>query len=66
MGCLLAAYLAKAGQEVILLDHQAERAAFINRKGLKIEGIRGSVRMMVPANPGTGKVVRVPIDRLVC
>ena len=49
MGCLLAAYLAKAGQEVILLDHQAERAAFINRKGLKIEGIRGSVRMMVPA-----------------
>lgn len=41
MGCLFGGFLSRAGQEVILLDHNRERAKNISGHGLKIEGISG-------------------------
>ncbi|HMK66125.1 MAG TPA: 2-dehydropantoate 2-reductase [Thermodesulfobacteriota bacterium] len=53
MGCLLAGKLALAGNEVILLDHNPERAEFINQKGLKIKGDKGPypVKIATTLNP---------------
>jgi 2-dehydropantoate 2-reductase len=48
MGCLLAGRLALSGQEVILLDHQEQRAELVGRQGLTIEGIKGLSRVKVP------------------
>jgi len=41
MGCLLAALLAKAKQEVWILDKNKERAEKINQQGIIVEGISG-------------------------
>ncbi len=49
MGCLLAGMLARAGNEVMLLDHEKERVETINRDGLNIEGLGGTFRIKVPA-----------------
>jgi 2-dehydropantoate 2-reductase len=47
MGCLLGGRLARAGNEVILLDHLPERVEIINRQGLFIEGIEGAFQVKV-------------------
>ena len=49
MGCLLAGMMARAGNEVMLLDHEKERVEIINRDGLTIEGLGGTFRIKVPA-----------------
>jgi 2-dehydropantoate 2-reductase len=53
MGCFLAARLALSGNEVMILDHNPERAEFMNQKGLKIKGDPGPypVRVPVTLNP---------------
>ena len=46
MGCLLAGMMARAGLEVILLDHRPDRAGHIRRQGLRLE--TGPGEMHVP------------------
>ncbi len=36
MGCLFAACLKKSGTEVVLMDHDAERACFLNSNGIEL------------------------------
>ncbi|RPI79183.1 MAG: 2-dehydropantoate 2-reductase [Desulfobacteraceae bacterium] len=48
MGCLFAARLQKAGFKVFLRDYLPDRAALINRKGLRVEGIDGEYEVEVP------------------
>jgi 2-dehydropantoate 2-reductase len=48
MGCLFCAYLHKAGHEVHLVDHRAERARQLAASGLFVKGVRGDVQVKVP------------------
>jgi 2-dehydropantoate 2-reductase len=48
MGCLFAARLQQAGFTVFLRDYLSDRAALINRKGLRVEGIDGEYEVAVP------------------
>ncbi|MBN2059619.1 MAG: 2-dehydropantoate 2-reductase [Deltaproteobacteria bacterium] len=48
MGCLFAARLRRAGNEVTLLDYKKDRAEEISRKGLFVEGISGDYSVSVP------------------
>ena len=64
MGCLFAARLKKAGHDVILLDHIAERAALINKQGIKVEGILGDYTVQVPAL--TGNIPGIPDVAAIC
>ncbi len=47
IGCLLAAFLAKAKEEVHLLDHDPRRAGKIKQEGLRVEGISGEIAVKV-------------------
>lgn len=47
LGCLLTALLAESGQEVVLLDHRAERAHFISDRGIHVESESGERRVKV-------------------
>ncbi|MGW8208162.1 MAG: ketopantoate reductase family protein [Syntrophobacteria bacterium] len=53
IGCLFAAYLARAGSTVWLLDHRPERAKQIGERGITVESERGDfhVQMKVTAKP---------------
>lgn len=53
IGCLFAAYLARAGSMVWLLDHRPERAKQIGERGITVESERGDfhVQMKVTAKP---------------
>ncbi len=64
MGCLFAARLKKAGQDVTLLDHIEKRAALINSQGIKIEGIMGEYTVQLPTV--TGKIPDVPDVAVIC
>jgi len=44
MGCLFATYLAEAGHQVALLDHDRQRARRLAENGITVEGIRGRHR----------------------
>ncbi len=52
MGCLFASRLKKAGHHVIIVDHKPERADFINKNGILIEGAAGEERVRVPVVTG--------------
>jgi len=39
MGCLFAGFLAKSGEEVYLFDKKRERAEYITKNGINVEGI---------------------------
>ncbi len=52
MGCLFASRLKKAGHHVIIVDHKPERADFINKRGILIEGAAGEERVRVPVVTG--------------
>jgi len=56
MGCLFGAFLAKAGEEVYLLDKRNKRAEYINKNGVKVEGISGEFRASVKAVAGINKI----------
>jgi len=49
MGCLFAARLKKAGNEVTLLDYRRDRADFLNKNGITVEGVTGEYRAHVPS-----------------
>jgi len=49
MGCLFGAFLAKSGEEVWLLDHNAKRAKEIAAQGLKVEGVSGKHQAKIKA-----------------
>lgn len=61
MGCLFAARLQRAGNNVVLMDYRQKRADYINRHGIIVEGVSGEYRVQVPAVtdkiPGTPDVV---------
>ena len=48
LGCLLAARLAEAGEETVLLDHDAARAAALADAGLRLETGSGTRRVDLP------------------
>lgn len=49
MGCLIAAFLSKAKQDVSILDKNKARADYINKNGIKVEGISGNWKAAVSA-----------------
>ncbi|MBM3244028.1 MAG: 2-dehydropantoate 2-reductase [Candidatus Omnitrophica bacterium] len=49
IGALVAGYLKLKGEDVLLVGHP-EAVCAINKKGLKIEGVRGSFKVDIPAN----------------
>lgn len=49
MGCLFAARLKRANHEVSLLEVLSDRVEEINRKGIRVEGLGGKFKTMVPA-----------------
>ncbi|MBW2084548.1 MAG: 2-dehydropantoate 2-reductase, partial [Deltaproteobacteria bacterium] len=53
MGCLFAAFLAEAKQEVLLLDYRPERVELLKQNGLFVEGISGEhwVKVRISASP---------------
>jgi len=53
MGCLFASRLKKAGHHVMIVDHKPERADFINKSGILIEGAAEEERVHVPVVTGT-------------
>jgi 2-dehydropantoate 2-reductase len=52
MGCLFSARLTKAGNEVMLLDYDQERADRISAQGITVTGISGDYRVPVRAIAG--------------
>ena len=48
IGCCVAGYLKKAGQDVLLIG-KADQVDAINQKGLAIKGVRGQETIQVPA-----------------
>ncbi len=61
MGLLFAARLRKfADQDVVLLDYKKERSDLLNKKGIKVEGIRDEFHVHVPAL--TGEEVTIAPD----
>ena len=64
MGCLFASRLKKAGHHVMIVDYRPERADFINKTGILIEGAAGEERVHVPVV--TGKVPEETDVALIC
>jgi 2-dehydropantoate 2-reductase len=53
IGCLLAAYLTRAGENVYLLDHRLERATLLQDRGIAVDGEREAfhIPIKVTADP---------------
>jgi len=51
LGCLLAALLTEAGEEVFLVDYRPERVAFLRHSGIHLETLEGA-RRLVPVKAG--------------
>jgi 2-dehydropantoate 2-reductase len=47
VGTMTAAYLRAAGHDVVLLARDAARAAALRRRGLRVDGVRGTVKVRV-------------------
>ncbi|MBU0988708.1 MAG: 2-dehydropantoate 2-reductase [Proteobacteria bacterium] len=54
MGCLFATRLKKVGHHVTIADYKPERADFMNRNGICVEGTAGVERVYVPVVTGKG------------
>ena len=52
MGCLFAARLKTAGNDVTLLDHNKERARRINEQGVSVNGVSGKYTVHIPTIAG--------------
>ncbi|MGM0426481.1 MAG: ketopantoate reductase family protein [Thermodesulfobacteriota bacterium] len=48
MGTLFSVLLNKAGHPVTLLDHKAERAELLRKKGIRVEGLTGEKAVQIP------------------
>lgn len=64
MGCLFATYLAEAGQDVALLDHDCARAARLNERGITVTGRRGRHRARPQVTCDAGAVGAVDLFML--
>jgi len=64
MGCLFAAHLTRARHKVTLLDHRQDRADFLNKQGIRVEGVTGE--FTTPAIAVTGKSPETPDLVLIC
>jgi len=53
MGCLFAARLKNAGNEVALVDHDKARAQRITEQGVKVTGVSGTYEARIPVVVGT-------------
>ena len=52
MGLLFGAFLAKSKEDVHILDHNAKRADYIKKHGIKVEGISSlTAKADISANP---------------
>ena len=49
IGCLIAAYLAKAGEDVCLLDYHTKRAALLRESGITVDGTEGTFHTQIEA-----------------
>jgi len=49
IGCLLAAYLAKVGADICLLDYRPERASLLQSKGIEVEKEEGGFHTPIKA-----------------
>ena len=56
LGCLFAAFLARAGHQVWLLDHRAERARIIDTQGIELHDQRGRSVVPVQATVDPGQI----------
>ena len=56
MGCLFAAYLSKAKQEIWLLDKNKSNAAKLNQQGIILEGVSGNWRAKVNSTADAGLI----------
>ena len=52
MGCLFAARLKTAGNDVTLLDHNKKRARRINEQGVSVNGVSGKYTVHIPTTAG--------------
>ena len=52
MGCLFAARLKNAGNDVTLLDHNKKRARKINKQGISVNGVSGKYTVQIPTMAG--------------
>lgn len=64
MGCLFAARLKMAGHDVVLSDCVKENADYINKNGVKIEGLNGELVSKVPVV--LGETSQSPEVVLIC
>ena len=64
MGCLFAARLKRENHNVVLLDYRPERAALINKEGIRVEGVTGEYVIHVPTV--IGKTSKAPDVVLIC
>jgi 2-dehydropantoate 2-reductase len=64
MGCLFAARLKRAGNDVTLFDYRQERAEFINAHGVSVEGVTGEYSVRLPTVTGT--IPGIPDVALIC
>ncbi len=56
MGCLFAAYLSKAKQEIWLLDKNKSNAAKLNQQGIILEGVSGNWRAKVNSTADASQI----------
>lgn len=56
LGCLFAAFLARAGHQVWLLDHRAERARVIDAQGIELHDQHGRSVVPVQATVDRGQI----------
>ena len=64
MGCLFAARLGRAGLDVRLLDHRPDRAAELDRRGIRVEAEDGGYEVRIPTT--AGPLDSEPAFALVC
>ena len=60
IGGLAGAYMARAGEDVLLVDRWSEHVEAINAQGLRIDGVRGS--MTIPVRAATPAQLSGPLD----
>jgi len=56
MGGLFAYFLSQAGEEVVLVDKNPDRAALVRERGLQVEGISGEHLIKVPSTAEPSEV----------
>jgi 2-dehydropantoate 2-reductase len=60
IGGLAGAYMARSGEDVLLVDRWAEHVATMNAKGLFIDGVRGDMR--IPVRAATPDQLQGPLE----